>query len=323
MIIVHAKGDSSIGIGNLSRCYELVNKLSPTTQIRGIFECEKELFQRYNHHNIVRSESYNHSIELLLHQNISLYICDLLTPNKQLSNLLHHSIGTKILHFNGIENGFEPDHLLVTHGFKYDVVNPFGEIHKGFEYYIVPQKCRISRPSFFKKKSKIKNILICFGGADPALYSDFFANIINDPIYVYTLVLGPAMPPNRKNKIKQVYKEQLTIIDSPSDMVSLIKNHDFLVTLGGMMTYEAMTLGTPVGIIRWSYLSFFAKSFNNMRMAYDLGELVDAYDNLRCLDVPTVNLFAQNAFQIIDGKALDHLVNLIESITGQHEKEEN
>lgn len=48
MIAIHAKGNSQLGIGNLSRSYELIEYLSRTMNVIGIFECDKELFERYN-----------------------------------------------------------------------------------------------------------------------------------------------------------------------------------------------------------------------------------------------------------------------------------
>ena len=54
MIIIHAKGNSELGIGNLSRSYELIKYLSAKMNTIGIFECDEELFQRYKNKNILR-----------------------------------------------------------------------------------------------------------------------------------------------------------------------------------------------------------------------------------------------------------------------------
>ena len=52
----------------------------------------------------------------------------------------------------------------------------------------------------------IKNILICFGGADPAFFTEYFVEKINDSKYNYKIVLGPAIPKNRKENILTIKK---------------------------------------------------------------------------------------------------------------------
>lgn len=48
MIVIHAKGNSQLGIGNLSRSYELITHLSITKNVIGIFECDENIFKRYD-----------------------------------------------------------------------------------------------------------------------------------------------------------------------------------------------------------------------------------------------------------------------------------
>lgn len=261
MIIVHAKGNQVLGIGNLSRCYELILYLSKKYKVIGIFECNENLFKKYSQDNIYRSNSIENSLELIKKYKNIHYLCDLIAPDKKLSDSLKKIGVKKIFYFNGLENGFEPDILFLTNGFDYPFEAKGFELYRGFEYYIIGNKFIANRKTKYSPKKQIKNILICFGGADPAHFTEFICNSINDKKYNYTIVLGPAMDEKRKRLIKKNKKTSITYIDNPESMIELYNQNDLLVTLGGMMTYEAMCIGLPVCAIRWNYLEYIVKSF--------------------------------------------------------------
>lgn len=314
MIIVHARGNSKIGIGNLSRSYELIKYLSMFMDVVGIFECEKNIFLKYEENNIFHSKKLDDSIKIIESLKCTIYVCDLVDPDEFFSDKLKKLHVKKIIYFNSLEYGFKPDILFIMDGFDYNIEAKEIEIYRGFEYYIVGKNIVKNRKKYFNNLKSIKNILICFGGADPAFYTEYFAEIITDKKYNYTIVLGPAMQKNRKDYIKNIKKDNITYIDNPTDMIQLYLSHDILVTLGGMMTYEAMCLGLPACAIRWEYLAYVVKSFGEKNMINDLGNIDDSYKNLLNLDITEVNQIALNSFHIIDGSALDNIKRVIEKI---------
>ncbi|RXJ84389.1 hypothetical protein [Arcobacter cloacae] len=318
MIVVHARGNDKIGIGNIVRCYELINYLSTKHEVIGIFECNEELFSRYKQKNILRTNKLEESINLIKEYKATYYVCDLVDPNKNLSDTLRKIGIKKIFYFNGVEYGFEPDVLFVTDGFDYKVSSKNYQIYRGFEYYIVGKQILENRKKHLVPLKSIKNILICFGGADPAYFTEYFAETINDSIYNYTIVLGPAMSKERKDFIKAIKKNNIEYIDSPSNMVELLLNNNMLVTLGGMTTYEAMCLGIPASAIRWNYLEYNVKSFGEKNMITDLGYIENAYENLLNLDLNKVNNICQNAHNIIDGSSLKNIEVVINSFKGNN-----
>lgn len=310
MIVVHAKGNQQIGIGNLSRAYELVCYLAKQKNVIGIFECDKNLFEKYQKNNMFISNDTEQSLEIIKKYKCSLYICDLVTPDKNLSDALRN-IGVKnIMYFNSLEYGFEPNILFVTDGFDYPVNIPHIDIYRGFQYYIIGEKIVRARKKY-KTLNGIKNILISFGGADPAFYTEYFVKTIQDKHNNYTIVLGPAMPLERKKYIQSIRKNNIKYIDSPPDMVRLLLSNDLLVTLGGMTTYEAMCLGVAVSCVRWKYLAYIVKSFGEKNMANDLGDIENAYENMLNLDIGQVNNNIKHAFNIIDGSALKNIENIV------------
>ena len=314
MIAIHAKGNSQLGIGNLSRSYELITHLSITKNVIGIFECDENIFKRYDKKNIFRINSLEESLSIIKKNSCSIYISDLVNPNKDLSDKLKN-LGVKyILHFNDINFGFEPDILFITDSFDYEFFDNRFKIYRGFEYYIVGNEILKNRKKDFKRKESIKNILICFGGADPAFFTEYFVEKINDSKYNYKIVLGPAMPKNRKENILTIKKENIEYIDSPKNMIELLLNSDLLITLGGMTTYEAMCLGVPASAVRWNYLEYIVKSFGEKNMITDLGNIDEAYKNLLNLNLDNVNRVCKNAYDIIDGSALKNIKEIIDSI---------
>lgn len=317
MILIHAKGDENIGIGNLSRCFELLKFLSKNHAVMAIFECNEELFLRYKSKNSIRSKSLENSLKLIKKIKPEIYVCDLLDADKKLSDFLRLSCGVKkIIHFNGVDLGFKPDVLVVMDGFDYEIKAKDYQIYRGFEYYIISQDLLKYRKKDINLQS-IKNVLISFGGADPANFTEYFANIINDDDgYNYTIVLGPAMSENRKNEIVKIQKQNIIYISSPKSLVNLLLKNDILVTLGGMSAYEAMCLGVPVACVRWSYLAFYVENFAKCGMVNDLLDINLAYDNLINLQIADVNKRCVFAYKIIDGRALQNIQKIINSLKG-------
>ncbi|MDN5078306.1 hypothetical protein PJV89_09695 [Aliarcobacter butzleri] len=316
MIVVHAKGNSQLGIGNLSRSYELIKYLSYQKDIVGIFECEQDIFKRYKEKNIFRTNSLKESLELIVRCKPSIYISDLVSPKKDLSDFLREKGIKYILHFNEVSYGFEPDILFVTDGFDYEIFDDRFKIYRGFEYYIVGSEIIKNRKKKLEPIKTIKNILICFGGADPAFFTEYFAEKIDDIKYNYNIVLGPAMDNGRKEYIRSIKKNNINYIDSPTNMIELLLNSDMLVTLGGMTTYEAMCLGVPASAIRWNYLEYNVKSFGEKNMITDLGNIDEAYENLLNLNINKVNYIYQNAYKIIDGNSLENIKDVIDLLEG-------
>ncbi|MCR4942423.1 MAG: hypothetical protein K5978_06515 [Campylobacter sp.] len=315
MITIHARGNEKIGIGNLARCYELVKFLSTKGyEVVGIFECDEKLFARFENEKIFRSSEFSNSLNLIKKLKTQIYICDLLDADANLSDTLRDIGVKKIVHFNGLEKGFRPDVLVVMDDFEYELKFKDLKIYRGFKYYIIANDIVKNRPANAKQIKNIKNVLISFGGSDPAYFSEYFAKTISDDKYRYTLILGPAMSLERKEFIKSIKKPNLAYIDSPSNLINLLLECDLFVTLGGMSTYEAMCLGIPASGVRWSYLGYCVEQFGKKAMINDLGNIDKAYENLLNLNIENVNKICQNAFDIIDGKSLQNIEKIIRNL---------
>lgn len=316
MILIHARGNGKIGIGNLSRCFELINFLAQKYEVIGIFECNADIFLRYTQNNIFRCDDFSTSLKLIAKFRPQIYICDLLDADAKFGTFLRN-IGVKtIIDFN-ICKDFNADILIIMDDF-FHTISQKCKIYKGFKYYIVPQNVVKNRNLKFSPKKQLKNILISFGGADPAFFSEFFTQKIaknySNLEQNFTLILGPAMNTARKNALANIKVPNLQFINSPKNLITLMQNADIFVTLGGMSAYEAMCLGLPVCAPRWSYLGFYVENFGKKNMICDLGNIENSFENLLNLDLNSVNLIAKNAFKIIGGSALSNIEKIISRI---------
>lgn len=312
MIIIHAKGNKQLGIGNLSRSYELFLHLSKEYDVLAIFECSKELYKRYTKKNIFNSEKLEDSLSIMSKYKNILYVCDLADANKFLNEKLKKIDIKKSFYFNDLKNGFIPDIFFLTDSFNYPFEQNDFKVYRGFEYYIIGNQIVKNRKKEFNPKKVVRNILICFGGADPAFFTEYLSKEIKDDRFIYTVILGPAMNKSRRETIKNIKKNNIKYIENPSNMLELYKSNDLLVTLGGMMTYEAMCLGLPVCAIRWNYLSYIVKSFGEEKMIIDLGDIEEAYENLLNINIEDANNIAQNSYKRIDGSALKNIENILQ-----------
>ena len=310
-IVIHASGNSRIGIGNLSRSFELVKHLAGKLKAVAVLECDKALYSRFQSANTIRSDDLESSLEVIQGTRCRVYLSDLIAPDRALHDRLKRMGVETIMHFNGLASGFDPDVLFVTDNFDYPVSREDTKIYRGFDYYVISQEVVQQRPKQLVPLDTVRSILVCFGGADPAGYTEDFTEQIIDHQHHYSIVLGPAMERSRKDAIRSIARENVQYLDAPRTLSGLLLSHDLLVTLGGVTTYEAMCLGVPASAVRWSYLTDVVKSFDRLEMVIDLGEIDQAYQNLLDLDVRQLNEFCSNAYQMIDGSALQNIERVI------------
>lgn len=311
MIAVHARGDSIIGIGNLARSYELVKYLAVRTRVVGLFECEEKLRSRYESKNVRFFDTTEAVLGALRQYKEPLYISDLVNPPQSLSTQIRRCGVRCIIHFNEIDRGFEPDVLIVTNDFSFPQQPKNFKVIGGFDFYIVGEEVRKNRLGQPKQPLSLQNILVCFGGADPGSCTEKFVEAIKPDSKRYTVIVGPAMSSVRKKSLYEHSSDNLRFIDSPASLHRLILEHDCLVTLGGMTTYEAMCLGVPVCAVQWEYLADNVKRFSDLGMVSDLGHSETAYSALQSLSVDEVNRRCWNAFSKIDGRALENVASAL------------
>ena len=284
MIILHAAGGPQIGIGNISRVSSLASELL-TLGVKNIFvllEADENLVKDFKIMGVEyvfahdRIEALKFRKELLvrfMHEQRKILITDLLNLNKSDSDFARAQGFDYIIHLthSGM-NEYQPDLFVDGEVFKEDwKLNKSITLLKGAEYQIIRPEIRKYRPSSSWHGNKVKNFLLCFGGADPAHFSEAFIEYLakynffdefNEDI-TFTLVIGPAVSEKRWNNMQKIKTPRLKMQKAPSDIGQIILKHDLLITLGGIMVYEALCLGKPVFAIEWDYLAYFVEKLDN------------------------------------------------------------
>lgn len=118
-------------------------------------------------------------------------------------------------------------------------------IYSGERYYLIPKLFLLYKP--IEVKEKVSNIFICFGGADPANYTEKVLEIIRENEYSdlnFTVVLGKA-----KNNWRELQQENsrcnIKILYDVKNMPELMSQNDIALTSRGRTCYELAYLGIP------------------------------------------------------------------------------
>ncbi|MBP2657245.1 MAG: NeuA [Firmicutes bacterium] len=118
-------------------------------------------------------------------------------------------------------------------------------MYYGERYYIIPKLFLLYKP--IQIKEKVTNVFICFGGADPANYTEKVLEVIRQSEYSdlnFTVVLGKA-----KNNWKDLQQKNsrcnIKILYDVKNMPELMSQNDIGVTSRGRTCYELAYLGIP------------------------------------------------------------------------------
>ena len=128
--------------------------------------------------------------------------------------------------------------------------------------------------SLFKKKkinfsSKVKNVLITFGGADPHDVTKLVLKAIlknktdfND--INFNILIGKYYK-NKKKLNNLIKTSNFRIFQNLQDIASFYQHHDYAITAGGNTFYELCSLGIPCSVVSQNYRQHYAlKSLKNL-----------------------------------------------------------
>ncbi|MCE5169322.1 hypothetical protein LQV63_08355 [Paenibacillus profundus] len=327
MIIVYSVGNSKIGIGNVSRSSSLFkeflkNNLVHVKDIHFVCEASPDVLKQFQLDALPRvtatrdkSESFKliHSL-IMSSQKKCLFIVD--APNLSYADrklLTSYGIDKFIFLTDNNVDVFQPDFFIDTDIFpkKYSYDFPI-EIISGSKYHIMRDDLLEHKKSSLPEKQPIQSVFVCFGGADPAFYTEwFYENIALNNKYSeihFTFALGPSFSNSRVGKLICI-NDRAVILKCPN-MVHEILNHDLVITLGGLTTYEAMYIGTPVCAIEWSYMAPYVRKLHDYNYIENLGapeRVNDAFE--RIIDKSEV-LFKkmEHSWRTLDGLGAERVV---------------
>ncbi|MFD3259381.1 hypothetical protein ACE3MQ_12290 [Paenibacillus lentus] len=329
MIVLHAAGNEKIGIGHLKRCHTLAKWLKKfcSEEVCLLLECEKSLADFFSSEDITiitaknRNEAIKYRRELF--SNGGVLITDLLGLD-ELDKVEAQNEGVRwVVHLNdnGIES-YKPD--LIVDG-DFDAAKKYSgkklDVLAGPAYFIINDNITQLRPKVVEGNG-IRKVLVTFGGADPGNYTEFFADkLVGVTTKEFTFIMGPAFSTKRKEYLKSfMHNKHYIFIDSPSDMGRLLLEHDLIVSLGGITSYEAMCLGKLVATVEWQTMKKYVKILQEAEVVFNLGDKCESISRLiKVMNTPLEELrrISRNGWLSVDGagaqRVAEYLVKLINS----------
>lgn len=208
------------------------------------------------------------------------------------------------LTFNG--DGFLPNRITEVVG---------GLLYEGSDYHAVDPRVVSARPANPWSGSVARRVIVSFGGADPGQMTEQFVNqrqLASD--VVWTVVTGPAFADDRVRYLHEIAEDRYTVMTCPDNMTPLILNHDAVITMGGLTSYEAMCLGRPVLAVEWMHMAQYVKGLNETGLVATLGSIEGSLSRaLKLLsDSCKLKKLAEAGWKTIDGRGANRIVAEIE-----------
>lgn len=194
--------------------------------------------------------------------------------------------------------------------------NPKANVLRGYKYTVISDKVKNARPGRAHCPAKVGQVLVALGGADPGELTETFCSAFDWRRLgiQLTAIAGPGWKPDRLKRFKRVAPDNCTIVYDPGDVTPLMLDADLVVTLGGIMSFEAMCLGRTVAALNWRYMGEYVNKFSAQGLLFDLGREIS--DWKACFpdllgDTSAREQITFRGFNTIDGGAVSRLVEAI------------
>lgn len=237
-------GNNQIGMGHVYRMLEVADTLYYRPDI--YFDKDITDIEAFGN-TTYQLKAYNNTQELLEMLDQGGYetvINDILdTDEKYILDLKNIRPDMKIVNFEDLGKGRRKADIVINALYYEDIDS--SNIYCGERYYLAPKMFLMYRP--IGVRSKVGNVFVCFGGADPQNYTDKILNIIKHEKYndiQFIVVLGKAKQ-NYKDIIKNNSKDNIKILYDVSNMPELMSKCDMAITSRGRTCYELALLGIP------------------------------------------------------------------------------
>ncbi len=243
MIIFAVESSYAKGMGHLYR----------SLRICKIFKKKDFLFLINNHGpslNILKKERINFKKvdfkkknwenKILKKYKINLWINDRLNTNASHSKKIINY--TRLITFDDLGSGAKySDVNFCPLIFKKKI--PGKNVYRGLKYLPFDNSLK----KYFRKRNKLKKILILIGGSDNRRLSFKLANFFNKKKIVTRLIIGPAYGKNSMSVFRNT--KTFSIKKNVKNIFKEYYNYDLLVCSGGMSPFEAASTGLPSMII--------------------------------------------------------------------------
>lgn len=237
-------GNNQIGLGHICRMLELADTFYFKPDFFYDERITKEDAFGNTTYNLIPYKKEEDLICMLSEKGYQLVINDILdTSNFYMENIKKLNSKVKIVNFEDLGEGNKYADLVFNA--LYSKKSDDNRCFNGENYYLAPKLFYLYKN--IEIKNKVKNVFVCFGGADPQGYTEMLLSLIHEKIFKdinFVIVLGRAKK-NAESIIAEFSTDNVEILYDAKNMPEIISRCDLAVTSRGRTCYELAMLGVP------------------------------------------------------------------------------
>lgn len=237
-------GNNDIGLGHISRALELSDMFYYKPDIYYNASVTQRLFFGDTAYPLIPFSNTEQLMYILEKGAYQVVINDILDTDEHYMNCIREAVPeVRIINFEDLGSGRKYADLVINA--LYGNHNNEANIYGGEKYYLVPKLFLLYHPVSIRET--VRNVFVCFGGADPQNYTEKVLQIIQDEKYSnirFTVVLGKAKADARLI-IRENTKENICILYDIKNMPEIMAQSDLAITSRGRTCFELAVLGIP------------------------------------------------------------------------------
>ncbi len=318
-IVFIVTGNREVGLGHVYNTLLIANDIL-NHQITFLVDCDSQMaYEKIASKNYpVFMQKNENIIDDIKNLNADIIINDRLDTSENYINQLKN-LGLQVINFEDLGDGSKKADLVINA--IYPEKQVLEDHYFGHNYFILRDEFIYSKQK--ETISKVKNILITFGGVDPNNYTKKVIESIYEYCNINTINIIVIAGFGYKeycslNKFKNVRIEQ-----NVTNISKYMFEADLIFTSAGRTTYEIASVGTPTIVMAQNereLTHFFASSefgFLNLGLGYDISkdelykqflELVNSEKNRRYMNQLMKKLNLKNGRETV----IKLIKNLIE-----------
>lgn len=243
-VAIYVNGNNTLGLGHIYRVLEVADLFYSKPDIYyDETQTPVEVFGNTTHF-LKPVRGVEGLFEALKKESYDIFINDILTTEVSYMESLRKVLGkAKIVNFEDDGAGSLKADLVFNALYE---KSHAPKVKAGEKFYIASKLFLFYEPITIS--SQVKNVFICFGGADPQNYSDrILRMLVSDEKYRqyhFTLVLGRAKKNVQELMIYNDY-DHIDVLYDVKNMPQLMAKADIAITSRGRTGYELAIMGLP------------------------------------------------------------------------------
>ncbi|MCR4743946.1 MAG: UDP-2,4-diacetamido-2,4,6-trideoxy-beta-L-altropyranose hydrolase [Lachnospiraceae bacterium] len=245
-ILFHCIGQRKLGMGHVYRClsiaYKLVgHELLFVTDDKSEMGIERLKNSFFPYKVVSGLEDFD---QVLKDYNPDIVVNDILDTTEELMSLERKYAG-RIVNFEDMGKGARLADVVINALYENNSKRS-GNVKEGSDYYFIRDEFLEQKPKAFSEECK--NIMIIFGGADPADLTGKLYRVCQRlhnalPVCEFHFITGFAYI--GKDNIKDIPEKNIFIHKDVKRVSAYMKNADIAVTSQGRTIYELASMGVP------------------------------------------------------------------------------